>query len=376
MIKLRETKLITAPLVRIPFDLYANIMALVKGTDASECQWYHRILKTQEGIRTVYTLSGMYIPKQVVTGASVDSPASSWLALWQELKEKHTDENGKPDINALNEIFSTMHCWAHSHVNMETVPSSTDETQYLEWITGSLNQGVLSPIIMMIVNRRESFFIRLVDPVSGLEIENPQVEISYPDVDTSWVEAEIKNKISKRTVNYFPVRLLNGTSQASPPTNWLVTSGRRFFGNLDSDLKTISTVTNCEESAIKVLNRVMDRFKNKPDHLALFTLLLDADIQAIEQYTTGKALDPNIEEVIYAKLVNWVDGVDIFYGCVGATNELLELHKNKNPKLTNAEKAHRLEILYADIVRLLLNGNSTDMIVSNDHVTSQQEFAI
>jgi len=189
------------PVIRIPYELRGQLLALVNGTNHNECQWFHCITKSYGGAKKdiiYYDLDGIYIPKQVVGGASVESPGEGLLGIWNELKATYLLEDGTTDKERCNQRFQTMNCWAHSHVNMAVNPSTTDESTFRQWIEQS--SGTIHPTIMMIVNKREEVFIRLYDPEEGIYCENPEIIMSLPPpVDLTYVQDAIATKITSRS---------------------------------------------------------------------------------------------------------------------------------------------------------------------------------
>lgn len=189
------------PIIRMPYELRAQLMALVNGTNHNECQWFHCITKSFGGAKKeiiYYDLDGIYIPKQVVGGASVESPGEGLLGIWNELKAVFLLPDGTPDREQCNLRFQKMNCWAHSHVNMAVNPSPTDESTFRQWVDQS--SGTVHPTIMMIVNKREEVYIRLYDPEEGIYCENPEIiMLNPPPVDLTYIQDAIANKISSRT---------------------------------------------------------------------------------------------------------------------------------------------------------------------------------
>lgn len=181
------------PKLLIPYDLYRSIMQFVNGTDANECQWYHSIERLSPGI---YRLYNMYIPEQTVTAGTVEASDTSWLGILNEIRAEYT-VNGEEDWDSINKVTQSLHVWAHSHVNMTASPSTVDQKTFAAWI--EKNADVTSPIMMMIVNRREEVYTNLYEPTLGVFWENMDIEIEYEEFIDSYVVDALASKIKKPT---------------------------------------------------------------------------------------------------------------------------------------------------------------------------------
>lgn len=351
---------VVKPIIIMSYELRANIMAFVNGTNASECQWFHTIERTitQKGDKAIYKLDNMLIPEQEVTGATVESPGKGQLALYNELKVAYrkevTNAEGEvtdvPDMECINNILSHMHAWCHSHVNMQASPSGTDETTFREWIEGNNNQGITSPVIMMIVNKREEVYIKLYDPEIGIYCENPDLEVIMPSVNTDYVTEAIKSKVKSKSFQYsgnhswtgagyrggIPAtepRVLTGPSSrteelgagkqiALSEVHTLVRAGRGLLSagidsTFDHFLTTIALTSKNERETEQVLAAVM---KSLGDQSELYVLseLLRGDLEPVRKLVKeSKTLMPKVEILqaeIYALLSeSWAEHPDVFY---------------------------------------------------------------
>ena len=188
----------------------------------AECQWFHFVDRTITATGDVqYYISGIIIPEQIVTSATVESDSKAMLKIAMELREKHglsvrndknelvapIDANGQripPSDEAVedfNRDCQRLAVWCHSHVKMACHPSGTDNEQWRDWIGQKITEENPSqPVMMFIFNQLGEYFSRLYDPVLGAEVENATFHI----VDTfslSYIDDLLKTRIKQKVYN-------------------------------------------------------------------------------------------------------------------------------------------------------------------------------
>lgn len=331
-------------------------MALVNSTDANECQWFYTITKgmTKSG-DLYYILDNILIPEQEVSAAAVESPSKGMASLYQELKTIHKKEDGTPDMEAIQQIFSTMHAWCHSHVNMGVTPSQTDNTTFNEWIAGNKADNCNSPVMMIIVNKREEIYVRLFDPEAGILCENPTLEIWMPTVDTSHIVAQSKAKIKQRVWqhttgpwNGYQGGYLGGTSHrllgAEDPKkkstalqessiikslrnlitigSEKVTTTKEFLAALEIlkvSAGSIEQATSIAETCISIFPNLLNQY--------ILLCLLKSETKNLVEAKQVYSAAPWTQEKIKASFIEyfdkwWADGPETLYVAIGATHQL------------------------------------------------------
>lgn len=158
-----------------------------------EAQWYHTVERHKVGNVIIYELSGMYIPEQYTSAASVETDPNMMVSFFKELRDQHGSEK-------TNQIMSKMTCWCHSHVNMGVHPSGQDHKQFTEQCENAERDKVTNPQLMMIFNKRDEYYCRIWDPEYNLIFEN--VDLFETPYDFSWIDKEAKNKFKKRKIEY------------------------------------------------------------------------------------------------------------------------------------------------------------------------------
>ena len=371
------------PIIVMSYELRMQIMAFVNGINWNECQWFHTIERTIDKNTVTYNLRYMLIPEQEVTGATVESPEKGMLSIWNELKANHTNEDGTYDKQAVNNIIGSMHAWCHSHVNMPVNPSGTDETTFRQWIENNNQQDLSIPAIMMIVNKKEDVYIRLYDPELNIYCENPDIQIAMPFVDTTDIEAAIKNKVKSKSyynsVSKDIPRVWSGSSSFQAPRNtsvdvqtslWkekevladeslyarpkivasntmnsvptIVMSGKSLLGakadSIEDDLRTIATKTKCTEEVVRVLSALSTALP-VDEQLYIFSLLLEKDKNKICDLVLRKkdASIPKTEDILtelYSYLsAYWMEHPYVFYAILQTAKSLTSITGKEQKRL-------------------------------------------
>lgn len=198
------------PKLSVTFDHSALQQAsyLVNKCTLGEVQWMHQLKRTEddEGNINIHIFN-IWVPPQEVDAVSVDTDPKGLAKLYDEWEDLNTMENGDIDDDAVNEIVNSLGVWAHSHVDMKCFPSGTDESTFAERVEDA--EGTASaelPQVMLIMNRKDEYYIRVVDPISNCVYENVEVQPCYPASTFSYVQDALKNKVKsppKKTFTQF-----------------------------------------------------------------------------------------------------------------------------------------------------------------------------
>lgn len=189
---------ITPKLLISHYDLQAirHIVAIAP----QEAQWFHRLERIEEGSTTYYRIYEMYIPEQYTSAAQVESEPLMMVKMFKDLREQH-------GLEKTNKIMQNLTVWCHSHHNMGVSPSGQDVKQFAEQIKNAHDANVDLPQIMLIFNKKDTFYSKIFDPKYGLVFEN--VELLMEDYDFSHIDKEAKTKFKKKVV---PKATFNKTS--------------------------------------------------------------------------------------------------------------------------------------------------------------------
>ncbi len=208
--KLREI-----PIIVIATETYKKIKYFIDQCP-TECQWYNLIEKgaTASG-RVVYKVSDFFIPEKVVGDKDVESDGNQMPPMWKEIK---ADRGITP--TELSELIQKANFWGHSHVNMPTKPSSTDDKQWKEMCEGKA--ALTQPVGMIIFNKLGKYTNRISDPDFGgipHQFENLDVYIEDP-TDYGYIDAALTDKLKKRDPkpSLSPATLVTGGTSGKPGT--------------------------------------------------------------------------------------------------------------------------------------------------------------
>ena len=169
---------------------------------STECHWYCTIEHDPEN--NWYIIDDFYIPEQEVSGTTVETTPLEYSKLINEIKERflHIEDIGER-TDAINSQVKPLTCWGHSHVNMQCVPSGTDEQNNREWIKGLIDGGNPSqPFAMMIVNKSGDVYLRITHPDTKISFENPPIKLLMYNPHEDYIDQAIEAKIRKKTYTY------------------------------------------------------------------------------------------------------------------------------------------------------------------------------
>ena len=159
----------------------------------TECQWYFAIEVISTDKQIEYHLHDFFVPHQEVSAAYVESTPGEIAKAVSALKAERNLTMGQ----ALT-VMSTMSCWCHSHVHMAASPSSTDDTSWKDQKALALSGGSDHPQAMIILNKKDEYFIRVYDPRLELEWENVPLEFSRPEPVMTDVDELITSRLKPR----------------------------------------------------------------------------------------------------------------------------------------------------------------------------------
>ena len=153
-------------------------MTKVVAAVPSELAW-HATVHRGEGLH--FVVDDIFVYPQLVTSATVESD------------DEHYDKwlNDLPD-----DIFNNIRLQGHSHVNMTSSPSGTDD-QFYETLVPHIKDFY----IFMIINKRSEIWVNLYDVASGVVYDNYDIKCTY-DSDTTldqWLEESVMPKLTKHS---------------------------------------------------------------------------------------------------------------------------------------------------------------------------------
>lgn len=196
------------PKLTVTFDHSALQQAsyLVNQCKLGEVQWMHQLKRSEndKGDINIH-IYNIWVPHQEVDEVSVDTDSQGLVKLYDEWEALHTLDNGEIDDDAVNEIVNSLGVWAHSHVDMKCFPSGTDEATFAERVADAVGTASADlPQVMLIMNRKDEYYIRVVDPISNCVYENVQVTPYNDAAMFAYVQDALKNKVKSPPKKAFP----------------------------------------------------------------------------------------------------------------------------------------------------------------------------
>jgi hypothetical protein len=176
------------PKIVYDYTVLQKVLYLVDKWDL-ECQWYHTVKKTETKSEVIFTITDIFIPEQECEGAEISSNGMDLANMYRSLKAERNLTTPE-----LGELIKTINVWCHSHVNMQCKASPTDEKQWAEQIKLSARAQDPQPQVMLIFNKRQEYFVRVYDTVTGIEYTNPQISVNH-GIDFSTIDDIIANKL-------------------------------------------------------------------------------------------------------------------------------------------------------------------------------------
>jgi hypothetical protein len=196
------------PNVSVVFDRAALEQAKYLVQEVStECQWFHRVERIEDANSITFYIYDMIVPDQEVSATFVESSDNEMVAMSDEIMNRLGGEDKVLEsdelINEFNTLTNTFSVWCHSHVNMGTSPSGTDQTEFGDRIKNASDAGVVHPQIMFILNKKGDYTCHIADMDSGWVFKNPDVIVSNADIDFSYIDSAIKTKLRKKKTPVF-----------------------------------------------------------------------------------------------------------------------------------------------------------------------------
>jgi hypothetical protein len=217
------------PVLVLSETLLRSIQHLVARSEL-EAQWFHTVVRAEDEKRIYFVLDHLLIPKQYVSGAFVETPPEFQVEYWQELVSKFGG------AEQASEIIKTSGAWCHSHVNMAACPSGTDDTTFKAHCAEAHATQNPTPQLMLIFNKKDEYFSRVWDPVSGLVYEGLEMILTSNE-DWTTFNQEMDGKFLKQAPE--PLKTPHFT-QRPLPTN--TNGGGQSAGSSNKSPKKASPI--------------------------------------------------------------------------------------------------------------------------------------
>lgn len=311
--------------VTIDHDSLVKYKALVNAIAPDEVQWYSMVNRAVIPAKAVsghlspevwnYYVNGIFIPKQTVSAGEVDtqvkSDPSTMMCIYEEMKAQYADDSEMGfDYKKVNSDIERMHVWCHSHPFSDNPgPSGTDINTFRKWVNDNAEQNIDTPTLMLIFGKADYVFAAVYDPrLPGSYFEEVPVLVSEPaNVDKSYIEAAVKDKIVRKSFKGFPgiskswIKLQNGTYQHSvnlttqsmlpePSPESLEEKAFRFFSKkcpeFQSNVNFINENYSCNQE-LSLLWKDLCKYLNGDVEKTLFIRALTEDAKSLSHLEPG-----------------------------------------------------------------------------------------
>ena len=163
------------PEIHIDIETLARIKEIVR-LSPKEVSWFSRVSRNDN----VFCITDAFLIEQTVSSAETEMTLSGLSDFMTNIIQKYGVE-----------FYNSIRCWGHSHVEMSTNPSGQDLKQIKEFDNGDF-------YIMLIMNKRDDFHIRLYDFKENYIWKNLPLHIETPSIQTDQIQAELDKKVKSQ----------------------------------------------------------------------------------------------------------------------------------------------------------------------------------
>lgn len=227
-----------------------------------------------------FILSRIFIPKQEVHATTTEITPTGLEELANDLLDRD-----------MTDVINKLKLWGHSHVNMGVTPSGQDNSQLAEFSKN--NEDFF---IRMIMNKKGSYKVDLLDMVRDTTYENIEMITLYPDFPElrKELEADILANVSEKSYSYGST----GGYWDSKNRVW-VTGKERKEAEKNKTVTKIHKPTNQGSESLYIEEQIeMSNPYNTSNVQCLIKNAEDYKVFADGEYEYLK-LDPNFEEDIF-----------------------------------------------------------------------------
>lgn len=167
------------PEIHIDIETLARIKEIVR-LSPKEVSWFSRVTRSDN----VFCITDAFLIEQTVSSAETEMTLSGLSDFMTNIIQEHGVE-----------FYNSIRCWGHSHVEMSPNPSGQDLKQIKEFDNGDF-------YIMLIMNKRDDFHIRLYDFKENCIWKNLPLYIETPNIQTDKIQAELDKKVKSQYSTY------------------------------------------------------------------------------------------------------------------------------------------------------------------------------
>jgi hypothetical protein len=235
--------------IYIRADAYLQMLQLVLKS-SKEIAWHSTVIRNDANS---YTITKCLLYPQTVTGATVTTDQDKYNEWLQNLDD---------------DVFNSLRCQAHSHVNMGVTPSVVDMNFY-EDLVASLPDN--SYYIFLVMNKSQDIYALIYDKVTNMLYTKEDIDVIVLDNEDEHLIEDINTSITEFVSEHHPMGFrddhgiynyggaINKSLKDSNPyydeNYW-----DKFYDDLDKDMAKHSTPNN---ASLKEIPRLKSKKKRR-----------------------------------------------------------------------------------------------------------------
>ena len=211
--QLEKTK-VKKPIVYMMANTYLKMLEYVMKCD-TEIAWHGTVKRGEGDKKHIFFIKDVYLYPQKIAAATVQVDDAKYTQ-WSDAQDAET--------------FNNRRFQGHSHVNMSTFYSGTDEANKKEFLQDLLDDDYY---IFLVTNKRQEHNFEVYDLAQNIIFENKDIDFRvYLNENTllESVDNEMNNYLTKPTYN-FP----SATNYYKSPTTPSYVSKTKQYGFYDDD---------------------------------------------------------------------------------------------------------------------------------------------
>lgn len=211
--QLEQTK-VKKPIVYMMANTYLKMLEYVMKCD-TEIAWHGTVKRGEGDKKHIFFIKDVYLYPQKIAAATVQVDDTKYTQ-WSDAQDAET--------------FNNRRFQGHSHVNMSTFYSGTDEANKKEFLQDLLDDDYY---IFLVTNKRQEHNFEVYDLAQNIIFENKDIDFRvYLNENTllESIDNEMNNYLTKPTYNFPPA-----TNFFKSPTTPSYDSKTKQYGFYDDD---------------------------------------------------------------------------------------------------------------------------------------------
>jgi hypothetical protein len=234
--------------IYIRADAYLQMLQLVLKS-SKEIAWHSTVIRNDANS---YTITKCLLYPQTVTGATVTTDQDKYNEWLQNLDD---------------DVFNSLRCQAHSHVNMGVTPSTVDMNFY-EDLVASLPDN--SYYIFLVMNKSQDIYALIYDKVTNMLYTKEDIDVIVLDNEDEHLIEDINTSMAEFVSEHHPMGFRDDrgiynyggaiNKSLKDPDLYDENYWDKFYDDLDKDMAKYSTPNN---ASLKEIPRLKSKKKRR-----------------------------------------------------------------------------------------------------------------